>query len=235
MEETREEQINKEYMIQHFSTDPSFLIEDVCEDFKDCVASSLLGIKDVLKKKQSDSFDEAELVRKMDLLQNDYQAYFEKKCVTLSKALKHNIFKVPQNVLLKEDLPWQNISNQEAKEKKIELTIEMEKQRNEYKTAKFKKTYLRSYLEKLKEAAAYQEELIQRETSLKEKCGIEDTLETLNHLQREWNSSRQKLDKLRTLKDQVDKTCTTYENRKRKNNSDIKVSNFPTEKKTQVS
>ena len=45
MEETREEQINKEYMIQHFSTDPSFLIEDICEDFKDCVASSLLGIK----------------------------------------------------------------------------------------------------------------------------------------------------------------------------------------------
>ena len=45
MEESRAEQINKEYMIQHFNTDPSFLIEDICEDFKDCVASSLLGIK----------------------------------------------------------------------------------------------------------------------------------------------------------------------------------------------
>ncbi len=35
MEETRAGQIDKEYMIQHFGTDPSFLIEDICEDFKE--------------------------------------------------------------------------------------------------------------------------------------------------------------------------------------------------------
>ena len=34
MEESRSAQVEKEYMIQHFGTDPSFLIEDICEDFK---------------------------------------------------------------------------------------------------------------------------------------------------------------------------------------------------------
>ena len=55
---------------------------------------------------------------------------------------------------------------------------------------------------------------------------MEDTLETLNYLQREWKSSKQNLFELRTIKDQVDKTCSLDENRKRKNkeNSDIKVS-----------
>ena len=45
MEETKAGRADKEYVIQHFGTDPSFLIEDICEDFKDVVTSSMAGIK----------------------------------------------------------------------------------------------------------------------------------------------------------------------------------------------
>jgi len=203
MEETRAGQIDKEYMIQHFGTDPSFLIEDICEDFKDCLTSSITGIKDVVKKKQAGKFEESELDRKLGLLEEDYKAYFEKKCLTLDGALKQNIFKVPQNVLLKEDLVWENLPNSVAKDKKTNLSINMEKQRNEYKTALYKKTYLRNYIDKLKLAAVYQEELIQREATLKEKYGLQDSVETLKFLEREWQSGNQQLTELRNIKEQV--------------------------------
>ena len=49
-------------------------------------------------------------------------------------------------MLLKEDLVWENLTNSVAKEKKTTLSINMEKQRNEYKTALYKKTYLRNIL-----------------------------------------------------------------------------------------
>ena len=43
----------------------------------------------------------------------------------------------------------------------------MEKQREDYKNTLYKKTYLKNYIDKLKQAVVYQEELIQREAMLK--------------------------------------------------------------------
>jgi len=163
----------------------------------------MLFRQDVVARKQAGRFDQAELDRKMNLLEEDYKGYFEKKCVNLDKALKLQCFKIPQNVLLKEDLVWENLSNQAARVKKVNLLTSMEKQREEYKTVLYKKTYLRNYIDKLKQAVVYQEELIQREAMLKEKCGLQDSIETLKFLENQWDSSSKQLDDLRQLKEQV--------------------------------
>ena len=48
----------------------------------------------MVARKQAGRFDQAELDRKMNLLEEDYKGYFEKKCVNLDKALKLQCFKV---------------------------------------------------------------------------------------------------------------------------------------------
>jgi hypothetical protein len=48
----------------------------------------------VVGRKQAGRFDQDELERKMNLLEEDYKAYFEKKCVNLDKHLKLQSFKV---------------------------------------------------------------------------------------------------------------------------------------------
>lgn len=94
MEDSEAGRTNKEYVIQHFETDPSFFIEDICEDFKETVSGVLQDIKGVIQRKKAGMFDESELDRKMLLLESDYHAYFDKKCETLDKALKTHIFQV---------------------------------------------------------------------------------------------------------------------------------------------
>jgi len=203
MEDSEAGRINKEYVIQHFETDPSFLIEDICEDFKETVSGVLQDIKGVIQRKKAGKFDESELDRKMLILENDYHAYFDKKCQTLDKALNTYIFKIPKNVLLKEDLVWENLSQSDATDQCSSLLSDMEKEREKYKNILYNKTYLRNYIEKMKQACIYQEELIQKEANLKEKNGIQDTTESLKFLLNKWEDSKQQLNKLNLLKEKV--------------------------------
>eukprot|EP00088_Acartia_fossae_P003998 TRINITY_DN11715_c1_g1_i1.p1 TRINITY_DN11715_c1_g1~~TRINITY_DN11715_c1_g1_i1.p1 ORF type:complete len:248 (-),score=95.77 TRINITY_DN11715_c1_g1_i1:80-823(-) len=209
MEESRSAQVEKEYMIQHFGTDPSFLIEDICEDFKDHLTSVMTGLKDVIKRKKAGKFEESELDRKMAIQEDKYKCYFEKKCEALDNAMKSKIFQVPRHVLLKEDLPWENLTQSAVKEKNTILLTQMEKQREEYKTALYKRTYLRKYIDQLKQACTYQEEIIQKEASLKEKNGLQDTMETLKFLEKQWEASSENLERLRQVQKQVKRAATT--------------------------
>jgi len=200
MEESNYLQREKEYTVQHFGFDPANLVKEITEDSLETLGNSLGAIKMQIRTKKSGKYKEDELDKGMAALEKKYTEYIEKKFECAAAHLDAKIFKIPPHVLLKGDTAWDSLTHLVAKTQWVAVNTEMEKMREKYKTCVFKKTYLRSYLDKLKSICTYQEEAIQKEVDMKEKCGLAEGVEVVDFCGSHADKLAAKLNSLHTMK-----------------------------------
>jgi len=181
MEKNEYEQREKEYSIQLFGFDPSTLVDEVSECSMEYLSYYLDQIKQKLKTKGNCENDIG-LDKKIDSLKQNYVQYFDKKFPTIASFLDKHVFKIPQHVLLQEDLAWDNLRQSAAKTQLTTVQIDIERMYEKYNNCLFKKTYLRQYLEELQQTCTLQDKTIQKEVRMKEKFGLLDCLESSSTL-----------------------------------------------------
>jgi len=200
MEENSYLQREKEYTVQHFGFDPANLVKEITEGSLEFLSDTLGAIKMQIRTKKSGKYKEDELDKGIEALKKKYTEHIEKKYDCVAAHLDAKIFKIPQHVLLKGDTAWDALTHLVAKTRLVAVNSEMEKMREKYKTCVFKKTYLRSYLEKLKSICTYQEEAIQKEVDMKEKFGLAEGVEIVDFCASHADKLTAKLNTLHTMK-----------------------------------
>jgi len=216
MENTENEQREKEYLIQLFGFDPSTLVDEVLENSIEVHTQLLDQLKEKIKK-LSDNNREA-IDKGIDALKQKNELLMEKKFKGLAVYLDQQVFKIPQHVLLEEDAPWDNLTQSVANTKLTALYTEIAKMRDEYSNCLYMETVLRKHLKELQQICIMQEKTIQKEVSLKEKFGLVGGVETdhsLTQQTKRLNSKLSTISRLSSGKRKVDTIKLSKEKRQK--------------------
>lgn len=174
MEDSRKEQISREYTAQFLGFLPSDLVNEISETCMELVTDGLEAVKGQVQKKLPGKFKQEELDSGFKIVGQKYHMNVEKIFEKLGSYVCAHILRVPNHVLLPEDSAWEEQDRVGVINKLAASNNEMTAIRNRIQNNIYRRAVLTAELEKVEQVCKVQEEMIVKDEQLFGKLDLEN-------------------------------------------------------------